>query len=159
MVVQLESLLTLLPASHWITRQVVVFDWFDGPRQGVASLVKPDCEFFFELLAERRTPDDLDDRLFRISSLPPGAVEQVLSAIHSLGMPTNTVWVPVWKFSGDEERQKADREIDQIVSKRTPTEIVVYTRDMITFLGCWRVDRNESQANNWFSSLNIPSPE
>jgi hypothetical protein len=135
-----ETALASLPPGEWVARQVVVFDWFDGPREGVAWMAKPDCEFFFELLAEQRTPDDLDDRLFRLSELPKGSVAGILAAIRVLGEPTNTLWVPVWQFGNEAERARADQEIDRLLGRRRRTSIVVRTRDMTDFAGCWLTD-------------------
>ncbi len=87
-----------LAPPDWTADQVIVFDWYDGPRQGVVCLKEPPCEFSFELLAEKPNPDDLDHRLFRVSELPAGSVAQILEAIRVLGKPTGIVWVPVWKF-------------------------------------------------------------
>src|SRR5436309_2373273 len=95
----LEQLLTAVPVSGWRTRQAVVFDWYDGPREGVCALAEPACEFYFELLAEHPTPDDLDDRLFRISELPSGSVDELLAALGDLGPPAPQLWSPVWRFS------------------------------------------------------------
>ena len=46
----LEQLLTAVPVSGWRTRQAVVFDWYDGPREGVCALAEPACEFYFNCL-------------------------------------------------------------------------------------------------------------
>jgi len=150
-----QDALTSLPPKHWVVDQVVVFDWFDGPRQGVGRLAKPACEFAFELLAERHNPDGLDDRLFRISELPQGSVTQILDAIHSLGSPANVVWVPVWHFASEEEKRRANRETELILSRRKDTGLVIYSRDMATILGCWQGDRVNGQTQDWFSILSI----
>lgn len=150
-----ELPLTSLAAHDWVVHQVIIFDWFDGPRQGVARMAKPECEFAFELLAERHNPDDLDDRLFRVSSLPAGSVTRVLDAIRSLGSPTNVVWIPVWKFGTDEEKLLADQEIDRILRQQRSTSLVIFSRDMASFLGCWQDDRVSGQVRDWFSALGI----
>jgi hypothetical protein len=144
-----QHVLMSVPANSWVAGQVVVFDWFDGPRQGVARMAKPECEFAFELLAERLNPDGLDDRLFRVSELPAGSVTRILDTIHSLGSPVNVVWVPVWKFGSEEERLQADQEIDRILSQQRGTGLVVYSRDMITFLGCWEDDQVQGEVQDW----------
>ncbi len=132
----LETALVSLLPDQWVARQVVVFDWFDGPREGVAWLAKPDCEFFFELLDEQSTPDDLDDRLFRLSELPRGTVAAVLAALHGLGEPANSLWVPIWRFASETERAQVEQEIERLLARRRRTGIVVRTRDMTDFTGC-----------------------
>jgi hypothetical protein len=120
--VPMRSLMSI-PPREWVVGQVVVFDWFDGPRAGVARMLRPECEFAFELLDERPRSDDLDDRLFRVSELPAGSVAMILDAIRCLGSPASLVWVPAWTFPSEEERQRADEEIEHILSakKRTGT--------------------------------------
>jgi hypothetical protein len=145
----MQQALTTLPPKDWITKQVVVFDWYDGPRQGVAWMTKPECEFVFELLTERHNPDGLDDRLFRVSELPPGSVTQILEAIRLLGNPANEVWVPLWKFDSEQERQRSDQEIDRILSQQKRTPLVISSRDMITFQGCGEVDQEKGVGLNF----------
>jgi hypothetical protein len=150
-----QHTLMSLPAKDWIVAQAIVFDWFDGPRQGVARLSKPECEFEFQLLAERHNPDGLDDRLFRVNELPVGSVNLVLEAIHSLGSPASVVWLPVWKFGSQEERLRADKEIDRILNQQKGTGLVISSRDMTTFLGCWQDDRHTGLVKDWFSRLGL----
>jgi hypothetical protein len=151
----LESILTSVPPEEWTTKQTVVFDWFDGPREGVALLETPACEFAFRLFAERHNGDDLDDRLFQVAELPAGSVMKILGAVAPLGRPANRVWAPVWRFATEEERQRADREIDSVLTKQRDTGIVIYTRDMIHFRGCWEVDGFVTQGGDWFVKLGV----
>ncbi len=136
----LETVLASLPPDRWLARQVIAFDWSDGPREGVCWMARPDCEFFFELLAEQLGLDNLDDRLFRLSELPKGSVSGILTALRGLGGPTGPLWVPVWQFGNETERARADQEIDRLLSRRRRTNIVVQTRDMTDFVGCRLAD-------------------
>ena len=150
-----QNALLSLPPLDWSVDQVIVFDWYDGPRQGIARLAKPECEFIFDLLAERPNADGLDDRLFRVSEIPPGSVSRVLTAIRWLGNPTNVVWVPVWKFDSEEERIRADQEIDRILNQQRSTGLMISSRDLTTFLGCWQEAAGNGQVQDWFSRLEL----
>ena len=55
----LESQLVSIPPEQWKTRQAVIFDWYDGPREGICALEHPCLEFSFKLLAERPTEKQL----------------------------------------------------------------------------------------------------
>src|ERR1017187_10156166 len=136
-----ETTLLRLPPREWAPRQAVIFDWYDGPREGVIRLDSPDCEFSFELLSEQPTADDLDDRLFRVAELPRGTVSKVLSAIRVLGEPAGSVWIPIWKFTSDPERLAAEQRIRELIGKQRETDLIVWTRDMKEFLGCWNGER------------------
>ncbi len=137
----MQDTLATLPPKEWVVDQVVVFDWYDGPRHGVARLAKPECEFAFDMLEERHNPDGLDLRLFRVNELPTGSVGLVLNAIRCLGAPANKVWVPTRKFESPEDQIQADQEIDRILSQQAPTAIAFCSSDMITFAECWEGDR------------------
>lgn len=106
-----QETLCSVPASDWMIDQVIVFDWYDGPRAGVARMRRPECEFAFELLAERYNPEGLDDRLFRVYELPQGSVRQILDALTPLGRPVNSVWVPMWSFASKEQEERVRQEV------------------------------------------------
>lgn len=156
MTTDLESALGSVPVTRWTTRQAVVFDWYDGPRGGVCALETPTAEFRFELLDERPTADGLDDRLYRVSALPAGSVDEIVAALDDLGGPTGPVWVPVWKFPTGEARRQAERRLESLLARDRPTSLVVRTPDMLRFLGSWRSDRPAAEGADWFAALGIP---
>ena len=140
---KLEELLESLPVDQWQVAQVYNFDWHDGPREGVCSLTAPGGEFCFELLEERYNPDGLDYRLFRLSELPNGSVEEVLSAVPDLASSSEPV------------RRRAEQRLQMIRAKRRLTPLVVLTQDMIHFLGYWRIEGVQGADVDWFSALGI----
>jgi hypothetical protein len=149
----LESSLASVPVRAWKTGQAVVFDWYDGPRAGVCRLENPAVEFAFDLLDERFNEDTLDDRLFRLSELPAGSVAAVLTVLRQLGQPAGPVWVPTWRFPDEAARAVAEQHLQTIEASKRATELVVFTRDMEEFLGCWSVAGNGRNGGNWFSVL------
>lgn len=147
--------LTTIPVNEWRVDQVIVFDWFDGPRKGIARMASPSCEFAFTVVAERHCPDNLDDRLYQLSELPSGSVERTLNLIRCLGSPKNSVWVPVWRFSKEEDRLRTDYEIDRLLNEQKCADILIHSRDMGTFLGCWKVHLDGVLEQDWFVALGI----
>src|SRR5437879_3358198 len=95
----LESTLMSVPVENWRSAKVMVFDYHDGPRAGVCILAEPQCDFYFELLDERRVEDDLDDRLFRLSTLPAGMADRLAAG---------------WQFDSVEAREQARRLADEV---------------------------------------------
>jgi len=134
----IERALLATPPTNWRTARAIVFDWHDGPRQGLCRLESPPVEFAFRLLAERPSADDLDDRLFRIEELPVGSVERAESALKQLSQPTGPVWVPVWRFDSEQAGKEAEAALQAIERQGRPTDIIIQTRDLATFLGPWR---------------------
>jgi hypothetical protein len=155
----LETLLTAVPVEQWVTRRAIAFDWYDGPREGVCSLAVPGGEFYFQLLEERYNPDGLDDRLYRLSELPPGSVEEIEKAIQDLGRPLNPVWVPLWKFPSEAARQRAEEVVQTVQGKARPTPLIVWSRDLEHFLGCWQIDLAPTDVADWFAALGIPQEQ
>jgi hypothetical protein len=152
----IEALLLACPADRWKTEQAIVFDWSDGPRQGIAALSFPACEFAFELAEERYNPSGLDDRLFRIRELPAGSVRSVLMTLVKLGEPSKPVWVPVWAFDSEGERREIDRAIDAVLARAGDTHLVVRSPDLEHFAGSWTLREIEPTHSDLFSALRIP---
>lgn len=148
-----EDLLTSMPVEEWKVRQVVALDWYDAPRGGLCALSRPEVEFCFELLDERYDPDSLDDRLFRLSELPVGSVDGVLDAVKDVGRPVNSVWVPLWRFPTEAKQLRAEQRIRDIQAAKRPTCLVIFSKDMEEFLGCWRIDPTVKDVQDWFELL------
>ncbi len=142
------------PAS-WQVQQVLVFDWYDGPRSGFCWLIDPSIEFLFQLLDERPTEDDLDDRIYSLSELPRGTCRVLMTHLAPLGEPSGKVWCPIWQHPDPRVLKELDDEIDAIIKNATPTGLVVHSRDMILFRGCWRVPDAPQEGDSWFDYLGL----
>ncbi len=122
----------------WEVEQLIVLDWYDGPRSGVCRMRSPRVDLLFEVADERATPDDLDDRLFRLALLPRTAFDNLRDA-------TATAAV---------DREPEQAVIERAKQEAVPTTLIVYTRDFKTLLGCWDVGSVRDVAN-WFDFLGI----
>lgn len=144
---KLEELLAAVPLDQWKVGQVYSIDWYDGPRGGVCALTEPPCEFYFELLDERYNPNGLDDRLFRLSELPSGSVQEVLSAAHDV------------QESRGRDHEQARRRMDAVTARARPTSVVIHTQDMEQILGFWNLGQVAQARTDWFAALGIPKHE
>jgi hypothetical protein len=141
----LEKVLLAVPPQQWVTRQVIAFDWYDGPRSGACALSHPPAEFFFDLVAERWNEDGLDYRLFRLGELPQGTVLEMEAAYS--------------EFQTEALRSGAQKKLKSLETRARPTSIIVLTQDMKTFQGCWEVTHQPNTRDiDWFSLLNV-APE
>lgn len=131
--------LTEYPAECWVADQSVVLDWYDGPRAGLCRLRTPRIEFVFDLLAERATPDGLDDRLFSIGIVPNGTVTRLTEELTFAGAPTSPVWVPMWQGTPEQLRD-ANRAVVEAKSSAKEPRFVVSSSDMTSFRGLIKVD-------------------
>ena len=131
-----KTLLGTPPAS-WQTRQAVVLEWYDGPREGICELAAPECTFYFEILAERWADGRFDDRLFRIYELSKGAVAELVDAFRASGPPTTPIWAPQGSYDDDDARHRVEEVLDKLLSTRVPTRLIIRTLDMQTFSEVW----------------------
>jgi hypothetical protein len=132
-----ELTLATTPVESWRAHQVIIFDWYDGPREGFCELAYPRICFYFKLLAEACESYERGDALFRISALPLDTISQTVSLLATLGDPTKPVWIPRWLFPSPAAEAEADAAIDRLLSHRQPSSLIIQTANMTHFLGCW----------------------
>src|SRR5205085_968343 len=94
----LERALESVPSNHWRVSKAIIFDWYDGPREGVCELSTPSCCFFFQLFAEGAHLDGVGS-LFTLNEMELGSVDQLASILTDLGERKGSVWIPIWRFS------------------------------------------------------------
>jgi hypothetical protein len=144
----------LPPASEWEAEQVIVLDWYDGPRSGVCRLEHPAIQVSFDLLDERPTDDDLDDRLYYLRSLPGRSVEQLAAALTACcGAVQIPIWVPQWPTKPS-DRASLDQLVDDLLSRGQDMDVVVLSRDFQTFQGIWIAQKRDA-ATDWFQHLGV----
>jgi len=139
------------------TRQAVVFDWHDGPLQGVCAMSVPSCEFVFNYVAERYNQSGVDWRLFSIQELPEGTIDQIVAVISSLGTPSSPVWIPVWEFPSEADRVIADTQIDELVESSRDTQVVICSQNMTEFSGCAQTIGPSTIPEDLFDAFGIPA--
>jgi hypothetical protein len=144
--------LRVTPPERWLVDQVIVFDWYDGPRSGLCRLSLPNVEFRFDLVDEQLTADDLDDRVFSIGVLPVGSVGDALTALSLLGGPAKPVWAPVWKHEDLQSLMRAEQQVDEVCSRAVETGLVVRTKDFKAFAACRDVSEKPPGVD-WFTFL------
>lgn len=138
-----KVLLTTAPAD-WKVRQVIIFDWYDGPREGVCELSSPEVSFYFEILAEQRLGSNFGDRLFTVSELGAGGVRELIEVFRGSGSPTSPVWAPHGAYASEEEQQRIEEAVARLTSPRRATRVLIRTRDMVTIAEVWMDTRASS---------------
>ena len=131
-----------VPVEQWTARQTIVFDGYDGPREGLCALENPRVEFRFVLIREQQNADGLDERYFRLYEVPAASIDKILGLLRThLGTPSHPVWVPIWRFPSEASRANAEAAVMEIESMSRPTDVVVSSPDMMMFDGKWSIDR------------------
>src|SRR5437879_3883044 len=135
-----EDKLLAIPTDQWLVDQVVVLDWYDGPRAGLCALANPAAEFLFDWADEETNPDGLDLRIVRLKEIPPGSVAAFARELERLiSTPAaKPVWAPVWRFSTAEAHRRAEEMAETVQSQSRVTNLLLATPDMVHFTNCWR---------------------
>src|SRR5437870_892897 len=123
----LERALGSVPPNQWKISKAIIFDWHDGPREGVCELSTPPCCFFFHLFAEEAHLDGVGP-LFTLNEMTLGSVDQLASILTDLGERTGSVWIPIWRFSDQATQTRVEQDVDRLVATARPTSIVICTK-------------------------------
>jgi hypothetical protein len=130
----LESQLTAVDPKQWVTSQVVVFDWYDGPRVGICALAHPRVEFFFTAVQEPLDGDSSHTRVYQLSELPLGSVENAVAALRCLGEPRQPVWTPIWRFPNEAAEARVNHVLEKLRPAAHPScSVLIESADLVHF--------------------------
>jgi hypothetical protein len=97
--------------------------------------------------------EDEGIRLFALAPLPADSIERMTEAFSPYMKPGWPMWVPIWRFPTDEERQRLDSLVDEILATAGPPRLVVSTSDLARQIqGAKLVSAQDaSHVNDWLS--------
>ena len=127
--------LLAIPPSEWITRQVVILDWYDGPRAGLCALAHPPCCVWFQIVGEQI--NILGEKLFQLHMAPPAAMDELLDTLSELGPPRVPSWGVIWRFETERAEQEADKYIHALLQGLEPSSLFVQSYDLLRFSNAW----------------------
>lgn len=136
---QFKDILLSQNPNSWQVKQLIIFDWQDGPCEGLCELLEPNLYFYFEMIAERFSENDLNDRLFSIREASSNSVISALTVLHELGQPHQPIWVPNWQFSSEESRLEAENALEKLIENTAEPELIIRTPNMTDFLEVWSI--------------------
>ncbi len=133
-----HQLIKETPFTLWQIDQIVIFDWNDGPIDGICQLITPKISFRFRVFAERRS-DNFDERLYIIDELNSSNFQVIVSSLSVLGTPKRKIWTPIWQFPNLELQQKVEATIDAQLSSALKTNLLLQAQlePVFTFKDCW----------------------
>ncbi|MEW2303822.1 hypothetical protein AB0958_28300 [Streptomyces sp. NPDC006655] len=114
---------------------LVIFDWRDGPIEGVARRRDGNACWYFKLFAERLDAETLNDRLFALWAIPDpdGSI-----LIEEFGQ--NDRGGHVWPVSGGLGSVKVQSIVDGLLSSRPGSpNLIIWTPDFVEVFGAWNV--------------------
>ncbi|MFD8983919.1 hypothetical protein [Streptomyces sp. NPDC059564] len=114
---------------------LVIFDWRDGPIEGIARRRGGNSCWYFKLFAERLETTTLDDRLFALWVIPDPD-----SSILREEFGENDQGCHVWPVSGGLGSAKARGIVDELLSSRPGSpNLIIRTPDFVEVFGVWNV--------------------
>lgn len=114
---------------------LVIFDWRDGPLEGILRRQGETASWYFKLFAEQLETSVLDDRLFALWEIPDSDSVTLCKEFGEIGQG-----VHVWPVSGGLGSMEARRIVDGLLSNRTGSpNLIVRTPDFAEMLGVWEV--------------------
>jgi hypothetical protein len=97
---------------------------------------------------------DHEVRIFRLASLPVGALDQFINVLAQREQPRWPVWVPSrWNLPSEEGRGEVDREVQRLFRSAKPAELIVaWTGYGERILAARRIPAAElANVPDWFS--------
>ena len=132
-----QRILMSTPIDTWKVRQVIAFDWHDGPQEGICAFDYPACELYFVTLAQQWLGGRFGDRLYKLSQLSGGALTRTLAAFGVPVPPHVPTWAPHGDYETEEIRARVEAELDGILDEAIPTSLIVRSPDMMVFSEIW----------------------
>jgi hypothetical protein len=114
---------------------MLIFDWRDGPCEGVLRERADAGCWYFKLLAERPSSSDLDDRLFGLWSIQNPDSKMLVDEFGDASPGTH-----VWPTVGGLGSQDARGIIESLLSaERNMPDRIIRTSDFVGLLEAWTV--------------------
>jgi len=130
--------------------KLIALGWYDGPTSGVLECDICSTAYRFEMLDQDPDWDEgLDIRIFSLSPLPTGAFAELVEVCEEFfGSPDWPIWVLIWDFGSEAEKNQAAQKIHQIQNRAMNPQLIVATRSLSKeLIAARRVD--------WFALLGL----
>lgn len=117
---------------------LLIFDWRDGPLEGVLRRKGESACWYFKLVAQRFEVSTLDDRLFGLWTIPDSDCSVLIDEFGDADAGTH-----VWPVSGGIGSVTARQVVAGLLSaERVMPTLIIRTSDFVEVLGVWDVVRD-----------------
>ncbi|GAA0976657.1 hypothetical protein GCM10009555_036530 [Acrocarpospora macrocephala] len=114
---------------------LIIFDWRDGPLEGIVRRRDGNACWYFKLIAERLETSILDDRLFGLWVIPDSDSSILCEEFGGAGQGAH-----VWPVSGGLGSIEVRSIVDGILSARAGSpNLIIRTPDFVEVFGVWNV--------------------
>lgn len=132
-----ESRLAGMRPQDVIVHRALVLGWYDGPLEGFIDLSQPESSWYFQLMGERYEPGDIDSRLYLLSHVPAGVIDQITELAGEAFPAARKVWVPSWQFPDPAREQAADDVVNTAIAEAKPGRLIVHAKDLTRMTDFW----------------------
>jgi hypothetical protein len=131
--------------------QVLILGWYDGPEEGLIRCARCSRVYHFKYLDS--VDEDEGIRLFSLAPLPADSIEKVTEALSPYMKPVWPMWAPLWSFPTEEDRQRLDALVDEILAKVGPAVLVVITSNLAKHIQAAKLvsAQDATHVNDWVS--------
>ena len=135
--------------------RALVLGYYDGPTEGLTECSRCGKVYKFDLLAWDPAGQDL--RVFALAPLPSTALRRLIEANARYEKPRWPLWVPLWQFPSDEDREAMKRLTEQVLREAGPAEWVIATYDLLGQIASSKKSTvaELSQTTDWSSFLGL----
>lgn len=110
-------------------REVLAFDWYDGPTEGITRCGVCSRVYAFRMCAWE--PPGRFRRVFRLESLPGEVFQEAVEIASSTGAPRWPVWVPIWpEMDGPDPLAAYDEEVARRAVDVPAKGLLLLTREL-----------------------------
>ena len=107
--------------------RVIALSYNDGPTEGFLGCHGCGAEYLFRMLDDQAdSADESDRRIFGLSRLPEGTIEQFSEAMAPYQRPpVGPLWAPLWSFPSESVRDQMSSTVDHLESAAGPVELII----------------------------------
>lgn len=130
-----------IPANPSL-ESAIITDWHDGPIEGFLKFASTAVAWHFVLFAERRTSDDLDDRLFLLFRVSLADLSELVVALgEEAQSEAKPLTIPSWQFETETQRQAANAALSKLLESSERPEYLIRMGGLAVITDVWTVDR------------------
>jgi hypothetical protein len=146
--------------------RVLALDWFDGARSGLAEYDGSGNVCQFQLVSIETS----EPWVFTLRKSPLANLSELDEVLKSLGNARLPVWVPIWRFDSDSEKDRAEAAVSAAMPSSSPVIAIVIARrieDMPVVvrtvatederLAIERMEREVAGVSEWMRFCGVPA--
>jgi hypothetical protein len=124
------------PLDRLRPTRLVVLDWYDGPLEGLLEFTAPGTAWRYRLFAERRPPEDIDERFMLLSEVPFELWLELVGFLTDAYGPQGSSWVPNGKLPV-ELRAVEDDLLSRLERSAREPELMIRADMLPAITGIW----------------------